>query len=368
MLLRPRLEIGFGILLLSQAALAQDWHQMDTVDRIQSGLQKNAALTYALKASPQARPLLAVEASDTTRKQAERAASFVRNAVSALLLDNGRVVFELYNQGGGANAPANAYSMTKSLTSLAVGEALCAGKIKSLDDAAQIYVPALDGTPYGKASIRQLLTYTSGAEDPGGNGYTGIHNRFSFNAMVTHQRTLVDLIKAHSGTSRFKPGEKFFYNGLDSQTLSLTIRSVTGMPLTHWFETTVWKAAGAESPAAWFIDKDGNGNAEILFFATTRDFARIGQYVLERLTGEAGDACIQNYLKDATKPLVTKGYWGAAPMWGYAMHIGADGNVWMFGHNGQRVGIDVAKKRVFVTTNNRNNSETDAIGPQLLSN
>lgn len=341
---------------------------MDAVERIQSGLTSNASLTYVLKPSTLVRALDGVETTNATRDLADRAKPLMRHAVSAMLLQNGRVVFELYNKGGAAATPINAYSMTKSLTALAVGEALCAGKIKSLDDLAQSYVPAIEGTPYGKASIRQLLMYASGAEEPGGGGFRGFHEPRTFNAMVTHRLSLVDLIKSHSGTSRFKAGEKFFYNGLDSQTLSLVIRTATGMPLPAWFEATVWKAAGAESAATWFVDKEGNGNAEILFFGTTRDFARIGQYVLDRLTGEAGDTCIQAFLKEGSKPLMAKGYWPAAPAWGYGLHTGADGNVWMFGHNGQRVGISVATKRVFVTSSDTVIRETDQLSPQFLVN
>lgn len=358
---------SFAFVVLVSGACAQEWHQMDTPERIRSGLEANATRVYQLKPTIQPRPLPPATLSDFTQKLTAEGQSYVGNAVSAMVLDNGHLVFELYNQGGGPSAMANAYSMTKSMTSLAVGEALCAGKIKSLDDLAQTYVPALEGTPYGKATIKQLLTYTSGAEDPGGNGYVGMHSRVGYHAMVTHKRSLVDLIKSHSGNSRFKAGERFIYNGLDSQTLSLVVRNATGMPLPAWFENTVWNAAGTESPGAWFVDTEGNGNGEILFFATPRDLARIGQFVLERLTDQAGSECIRAYLKEAAKPLVTKGYWPTAPMWGYALHTGADGNVWMFGHNDQRVGINVAKKRVFVTTSNRNSRETDASAPGFLA-
>jgi CubicO group peptidase (beta-lactamase class C family) len=355
---------SFAFALLLSAAHAQEWYRMDTPERIRSGLEANVALVYQLKPSSQPRLLPPAAPSDFTQKLTTEGQRFVGNAVSALVLDNGQLVFELYNQGGESSGMTNAWSMTKSMTSLAVGEALCAGKIKSLDDLAQTYVPALDGTPYGKATIKQLLTYTSGAEDPGGNGYEGIHSRIGYHAMVNHKRSLVELIKSHSGTSRFKAGERFIYNGLDSQTLSLVVRNATGVPLPSWFESTVWAAAGAESAGAWFV---GNGNGEVLFFATTRDLARLGQFVLERLTDQAGSECIRAYLKEAAKPLVNKGYWPAAPMWGYALHTGADGNIWMFGHNDQRVGINVAKKRVFVTTSNRNGRDTDTNAQAFLA-
>lgn len=367
MVLKHLLRTACVLCCACGAAHAQQWYQMDTAERIQSGLVANAALVYRLKPTAQPRPLPLAPVSDFTSKLTDEGKVFIRSAVSALVVDNGQLVFELYNQGGGPDVPAHTYSMTKSMTSLAVGEALCAGKIKSLDDQAQAYVPALEGTPYGKATLRQLLTYTSGAEDPGGNGYVGIHNTRTYGTWVNHQRSTVELLKAHSGTSRFQPGEKFIYNGLDSQTLSLVVHAATGMGMPAWFESTVWQQAGAEHPGAWFVDKDGNGNGEILFFATARDLARIGQYVLDRLTDQAGGDCIRGYLKEAAKPLVNKGYWASAPQWGYALHTGADGNTWMFGFNGQRVGINVAKKRVFVTTSNRNGPEADNNGPGFLA-
>lgn len=291
----------------------------------------------------------------------------LRDAFAALMIENGMLVYEGYANGAGKNTPLEAYSMTKSLTALAVGEALCAGKIKSLDDKAVAYVPALEGTAYGAASLRDLLRYTSGAQDPGGDGYSGIHNVRDFRAMGEHQLSLLDLLRKYGDTSRFKPGEKFIYNGLDSETLSLVVRQATGMPLPAWFEATVWQQAGAEFQGGWFVDRDGNGVAEILFYATPRDFARLGLYVLERLNDKAGDACIREFLKEAARPQVQKGYWSAAPAFGLGLHAGADGNTWMFGHSGQRVGINVRTGRVFVTNGYRDTRDLDVTVQGVLA-
>ena len=62
---------------------------------------------------------------------------------SVLVLENGEIAHENYANGAKAESQLNSYSMAKSFTSLAVGEALCSGKIKSLDDLAVIYVPEL---------------------------------------------------------------------------------------------------------------------------------------------------------------------------------------------------------------------------------
>ncbi len=304
---------------------------------------------------------------DSIQRVTANAQPFLGTAMAAVMIENGTLVFEGYAKGAARETQLNSYSMAKSLTALAVGEALCAGKIKSLDDKASVYAPQLEGTAYGAASIRNLLRMTSGAEDPGGNGYTGIHNIRDFRAMTTHQISLVDLIRKYGGTGRFKPGEKFIYNGLDSNTLSVVIRGATGMSLAAWFESTVWQQAGAEYPGGWFQDRDGNTVAEILFYATARDFARIGLYIADRLTDKAGDACVRDFIKEAAQPLVKKGYWDAAPAWGLGLHTGADGNTWMFGHGGQRVGINVKTGRVFATNGHSDPSGVDVTIQGILA-
>ena len=277
---------------------------------------------------------------------------FADETMSALVIENGELVFESYARGASRESRLNAYSMTKSLTALAVGEAFCAGKIKSLSDPASMYAPQLTGTAYGAASIRNLLSYTSGAQDPGGDGYAGIHDRADFRAMTEHKLSLADLMRKY-GEARFEPGKKFIYNGLDSEALSLVVRGATGMPLPQWFESTVWQKVGAEFEAGWFLDRDGNGVAEVLFFASTRDFARVGLYVLERLTGSAKDPCLNEFIQDAAMPHVQKGYWDSAPRFGLGLHRGADGNTWIFGHGGQRIGINAKTGRVVATNGSR---------------
>lgn len=348
-------------------AQAQAWHQMTNPERITLGLQAHAAKIHRFKPAQKVRELKTAAPSEANQRLASDARSFARNTFSTLLIENGEVVYEFYGKDATAESLANGYSVTKSWTALAVGEALCAGKINSLDDPAKTYAPQLAGTAYGEASIRNLLRYTSGAEDPGGNGYTGIHSRWDFGSMTEHQLSLVDLMKKNGGSSRFKQGEKFIYNGLDSEALSVVVRGATGMSLPAWFESTVWQEAGGESPAAWYVDKDGNGIAEVLLFATSRDYARVALYVLDRLTDQAGSDCIRAFVKEAAQPQVAKGYWYNFPGWGFGLHHGADGQTWMTGYSGQRIGMHPQKRRVFVTTSNADLPNTDSDSMSLMS-
>jgi len=45
------------------------------------------------------------------------------------------------------------WSMAKTVTSMRIGVAIAEGRIRSIDDLAAAYVPALEGTEYGRTSI-----------------------------------------------------------------------------------------------------------------------------------------------------------------------------------------------------------------------
>ncbi len=52
--------------------------------------------------------------------------------------------------------------MAKTVTAMLVGIAIAEGRIRSVDDPAAAYVPALAGTEYGRTSLRHLLQMSSG--------------------------------------------------------------------------------------------------------------------------------------------------------------------------------------------------------------
>src|SRR5262245_29492530 len=52
--------------------------------------------------------------------------------------------------------------MAKTITALLIGIALKEGAIRSIDDVAEIYVPGLKDTEYGRTPIKALLQMSSG--------------------------------------------------------------------------------------------------------------------------------------------------------------------------------------------------------------
>ena len=89
--------------------------------------------------------------------------SLALGALTLLLLDRGKILFEGYKSPATDQTAQHSQSMSKSLTAYMVGILLCDGRIRSLGDRAEAYVPQLKGTVYGDATIKQLLMMSSGA-------------------------------------------------------------------------------------------------------------------------------------------------------------------------------------------------------------
>ena len=75
-----------------------------------------------------------------------------------LIARDDRIPFEHYQYGRTDRDRLISQSMAKSLTAMLIGIAIGEGAIKSVDDAAETYVPGFRDTEYGKTPIRDLLT------------------------------------------------------------------------------------------------------------------------------------------------------------------------------------------------------------------
>src|SRR4030095_9276712 len=86
-----------------------------------------------------------------------------RNPATGLLVARGEtILIERYQYGRNDRHRFTSWSMAKTVTSMLVGIAIAEGPIRSVDDPAAAYVPALADTEYGRTSLRHLLQMSSG--------------------------------------------------------------------------------------------------------------------------------------------------------------------------------------------------------------
>src|SRR5499425_1791106 len=86
-----------------------------------------------------------------------------RYPTTGLLIARGDTIFvERYQYGRADRHRFTSWSMAKTVTAMLIGIAIDEGRIRSVNDLAAAYVPALAGTEYGRTSLRHLLQMSSG--------------------------------------------------------------------------------------------------------------------------------------------------------------------------------------------------------------
>ncbi|MFM2301287.1 MAG: hypothetical protein RLZZ84_1023 [Pseudomonadota bacterium] len=202
-----------------------------------------------------------------------------QRAAGLIIVQDGKVRFERYGLGFDAAGRWTSFSVAKSFTSTLVGAAIKDGKIHSLEDKVSQYVPGLRGSAYDDVSIRQLLTMSSGVrwnedyEDPNADvaRFNAATPEPGMDATVSYMRKLP---RAHP------PGEVWHYNTGETNLIGVLVSSAVGQPLAQYLQEKVWQPAGMESTATWLKGKTGHEIAGCCLQATTRDFVRMGLFVL----------------------------------------------------------------------------------------
>lgn len=194
-----------------------------------------------------------------------------------LILQSDRILVERYQYDRTPEQRFHSQSMAKTVVAMLVGIALQEGKIRSIDDLAQAYDRALADSPYGKTSLRHLLTMSSGVK------YVETYKPDDDNAILT-ARTYkqqsaggADALAPFAARVREVPaGTRFYYASSETVTLALALRAAVGVPLADYLSEKVWTPMGAEADATWLVDAGGYEVGFVGLNATLRDWGRLG--------------------------------------------------------------------------------------------
>ena len=297
----------------------------------------------------------AVELSAGQRRVANLAEPVFQSnpALAMVIVDRGQIIYEAYKDPASADTAQFSWSMSKSLTAYTVGHLLCDGKIASLDDPAKLHAPELENTVYGDASLRNLMTMSSGAPDSPfhGNAYkTATSDQWQ--DQRAGRVTGLEVIKQY-GRREIASGREFRYLGNDTQSLAVIADRLGGFIAA--FDRYIWRQIGAEASGYWLQDRDGAAIAQAGFSATARDWARLAMFTIK--TQKSGSACLQGFLREAhTMQLPNKKKRAGAAFDGYGYQTWTDPNFgnrrsyWWVGFGGQRVGIDAQQERIIVVS------------------
>lgn len=215
--------------------------------------------------------------------------------VAFLVIIDTNIVFESYWEGYSENATSSSFSMAKSVVGLLVGIALDEGKISSVQDPIAKYLPEFKNARY-KITVKDLLTMSSGIQ--WNESYS---NPFSVTTKSYYGNNIDQLILKSKSTQ--KPGKKYHYKVTDPQLLSIILKRIYNTSLSEITSEKLWKPLGAENTASWSLDqKGGDEKATCCFNSNARDFARLGQLILNKGTWNNQQIVSQEYVEKALMP------------------------------------------------------------------
>lgn len=192
-----------------------------------------------------------------------------------LVISGERLIYEYYGEGFDRESRINSFSMAKSFTSLAVGAAVDRGLI-STNESVSTYLPRFSEGSNKDLRVIHLLQMRSNINF--GESYA---NPLGYQAKAYFGNDLWALTAPYRVDG--KPGTEWKYEGGNTVLLSELLTSASGDLLSDAFSRDIWTKIGAEHDAYWNLDReDGNEKAFSAFYATARDFARIGRLMLNQ--------------------------------------------------------------------------------------
>lgn len=180
---------------------------------------------------------------------------------SLMVVRDGKVAAEWYNEPFNSEFPHSVYSVSKSFTSTAIGFAVSEGLV-SLDDKVidlfPDYPPKKKDPRFEKLTVRTLLTMSSGKQPS-----------------MFADKGKIDWIEDFINSPWvFEPGEKFLYVNENIFMLSAIIKRVSGMSMREFLTPRLFEPLGMNVPY-WDTDSNGVEAGGWGLYITTEDFAKV---------------------------------------------------------------------------------------------
>ena len=289
---------------------------------------------------------------------------FDRNPATAVLIAKGdTLLLERYQYGRQPEQRFTSFSMAKTIIAMLIGVALEDGRIRSLDDLAQVYAPDLQGTEYGKTPLRHLLTMSSGVEfreDYDGRDDSARLTRATIMGQSEGGASLAKLFNRRIA----EPGKRWSYASGETFVLAVVLRQAVGQDIASYFSEKIWKPLGAEHEATWLVDSTKQEIGYMGFNATLRDYGRLGMLMAQMGVVRGQQLVPAAWVEEMTKAQVLPSVTGRWFGYGYQTWVfpELDGTFAFQGVRGQVIFVDPSRQLVFVHLAVRPNARDPAGG------
>lgn len=259
-----------------------DWYEpQETV--------KGASRPLSLPIKPATRNTIAPEAAAAAIAYAASKKSY-----ALLVWRKGALELEQYWDGFGPTSRYETASMHKSVIALAIGAAVAAHKIHSVDDPIERYIPELKGTPRGTRPLRAYLEMASGIETPRPGDDASVYYQYylgnDLNTDVAHwPETCV-------------PRTEFCYANANTHYLGWALSNATGMRYSQWLSRAVWQPIGASDARLWLDKAGGSPRYSCCLMATAPDWLKVGRLILDKGKAQGRQVVPASWIAAMTAP------------------------------------------------------------------
>lgn len=281
------------------------------------------------------------------------------NTAAFIVIKDGKLLHEEYWDSYSAKSKTNSFSMAKTVTALLLGAAIDDGKIKNEDQLLSDFYPSYANVEFGKnLTLKNLATMEAGL-----NWNEDYHNPFAPNAKAYYGNNLGKAVLLKG----FKemPGKKFEYQSGATQLLGFAIRKAVNQPLASYASSKLWTPLGMGQNADWTTDDYGMEKAFCCIQSDAKDYAKLGQLLLNDGKVDSVQIISKNYLDRMRTPTKESNY-----TYGYSIWINRDFKYpyyYFRGILGQYIIIVPEKKLVIVRTGNDENIQKTQKGhPKLV--
>ena len=277
-----------------------------------------------------------------------------------LVIRDGKITHEYYKDQAFKKTRLPSYSVGKAMTSLVVGQLIDQGRISESDTFVKYFPEYKTGGSFDKITIRQLLDMQSGVGVS--DNYPSGPSGWGVAIAQMYASTDIPWFLKHNRKMDFEPGKESIYRSVDPQMMGMIIQKITGQSVSDYFTANIWQAVGADFDATWNVDRVGGYEKTFCCFnAVARDYARIGQLVLDKgVVPETKEQIISSsWMKRITSPVTRLDY-----EWGYGAYFWHPypGVSLMLGLHGQFVYIDIPNNTVIVKLSDEP-TDTDNLSP-----
>ena len=213
-----------------------------------------------------------------------------KNLLSVIYYDGQKIVVDKKSLKIKHDTKLYSFSLANGFTSYILGDAICKGHIKGLDDKISKYVPETKGTLYENTSIKDLIKIAAcESEVIGKKGVSSMKWAFE---VVQNKTTSKKFLESISGKS---VSDKIFnFNNFLPDLVSRAIDVTSPGGLKNAYQQFANKS-GTSSEMFFLIDKNGWPMTHGWLFADREDFLRLSIQIYKDWNS---DSCLGKYFKD----------------------------------------------------------------------